>query len=133
MSISKKHFRRLAQALANARPHAVYDSDTAHNTWDACVQEIATACKELNYKFDPGKFWEACKTWEKNAMHNIMYIPDSELKEIPLTNKLLQYLAEYINEDLDNGLEINTDTMRRAVDAFYSIYLQPNGEKNALD
>ena len=45
-------------------------------------------------------------------------LTDSELKNTVLTRSLIDYIADYINEELERGLEIDSETIACAIDSY---------------
>ena len=63
--MSKKHFKKLAEALKFSKPtRSPRDSKTArlgaYLAWVGCVNAVADACASDNPRFDRGRFYAAC-------------------------------------------------------------------------
>lgn len=73
MSLTKRHFEKLASALHNARPTDVFGSRTGtmstsglykmQTQWNKDVQAISKVCQESNSRFDADRF----KQWAEEG------------------------------------------------------------------
>lgn len=57
--MTKKHFDKLAYALARVRP--LYAQTDEWRQWNDTVDEIADMCQDDNPWFDRGLFYAACR------------------------------------------------------------------------
>ena len=59
--MTRKHFKAIAQALANERPEPSWTNKRTQ--WEKDIDAIANELGKISPKFDFEKFMEACKTW----------------------------------------------------------------------
>ena len=72
-SMSRMHFRDLAEGLESVMPHPdsnAYEAEAF--IWEACVRQVALTCRRFNTAFDSGKFYEASGYEEVEA--RIVYL-----------------------------------------------------------
>lgn len=57
MTMSRKHYEALAEALNGAYP--IPENNTPHKAWVHCVKAVMRALAEDNPRFDPERFAKA--------------------------------------------------------------------------
>jgi hypothetical protein len=73
--MSRKHFERLAIALAFVRPGEGYTGPTTGTewrVWTASADAVADVCAESNPRFDRDKFLTACRTYRTEIRDGIL-------------------------------------------------------------
>jgi hypothetical protein len=65
MSMTRKHFQRIADALAYVTPTHAYTEGMLNNRgimFNSTIEEMATACASFNPSFDRARFFEAIRS-----------------------------------------------------------------------